>query len=348
MKRALFALPVAIAGLLVFFESIPQGASMRDGFREWLAAGALPAEPETITVIELPPPGGNMPALDAALALRAVLRCQPRAVAFLDPIEPGEAEELLLSKLSDARLPVVFTANERLDPFPRVVVSGALPPFPPMKAAHPEGFAAGGATAASHAVLCVAARQGGRAVASNVWQFCMTLDGVTAADVSGKIPGGLQAGATFSPVDAAGCARINPLAARYVRSVTLDQLMLRTERSERGEISADLTTLFQGRLVAIQTAGENRALGLAALRNNLAESPFSAGVEWIGLLVVAMLPWWRSSRINRALFALGVSCAWLLLALAIYQEFRIAMPISIAVALPLLALIPPGRAAAIK
>lgn len=344
MRRAVSAiLVVALAALVVFFEDTPRGAPIRAGLSEWLAANSLPASPETVAVVELPPGRGTIRALDAALALRAILPCQPRAIVFLDPIAPGEADALLLSKLSDAKVPVVFTANERLDLLPQVVVSQALPSFPSTAAMLPEGHVAGGAMAIPDAMLLIAARQGDRAVASNLWRFSMMVDGVSAANVTGKIPGRVQAGALVAPVDAAGRARINPLASRFVNGIAFDQLLLRTERREQGAISVDLDILFRGRLVAVQNAGETRALGLAALRNRLAESPPPAGLEWIGLVLVATLPWWRGSRVHRALLALGAGCAWVLMSLAIYEQSRVALPLSIMLLLPLLALIPPGR-----
>ncbi len=341
MSRAVAVLlVVAIAAAAIFFEQSPRGTPIRRALGEWLAASTLPARPEIVTAIDLPAINGGMRALDAALILRAILRCGPRAIVFLVPIQPGEGVALLLSKLGDAKVPVVFTANERLPPLPRVAVSAALPSLPPLLAALPEGYAAGGARKTAGDLVLVAARQADRAVASNAWQFCLTMDGISAENVTGKIPGSLQGATLFAPMDSLGCARINPLARRFVRHISLDQLMLRTERSEQGAIGVGLEDLFRGRLIAVQYSGDGQAAGVAALRNRLAEIPSPANWEWIALLLVATLPWWPGSRIHRALFAVGVGCSWLLLALAIYQEFRIVLPISIALLLPLLGLIP--------
>ncbi len=133
MKRVFAAfLVAAIAGGALIFESTPRGQPIRAGLGEWLAANALPAQAETITLIELPSTG-TIRALDAALVLRVAFRYRPRAIVFLDPIEPDGAETLLLSKLSEAAAPVVFTANDRLATLLHVAISKALPSFPPRR-----------------------------------------------------------------------------------------------------------------------------------------------------------------------------------------------------------------------
>jgi hypothetical protein len=190
----------------------------------------------------------------------------------------------------------------------------------------------------------IAARQGDRAVASNVLRFSMAVDGASVANVTGKFPGSINAGSIYCPVDASGCARIHPLAASFVDRIAFDQLMLKTERSEQGAIGAGLDRLFRGRLIAVQTANGTDAIRLAALRNGLTECPPPIWLTAGFVLLVVTLPWWRGGRGHRVALALGVSCAAALLALAVYQEWRILLPLAAVALLPLLAIIP-GAAA---
>jgi hypothetical protein len=181
------------------------------------------------------------------------------------------------------------------------------------------------------------ARQGARAVASNV--LCLAME---QAKVSGKIPGTLQIGSLSVPVDAGGFAEINPLAHDYVERISLGQLMLQTERSERGSISTILDAKFRGKLVAVQSGGRQGAEGVAAIRNRLTECSAPIEVSIACVLLAATLPWWSGDRRMRAVLAFMALCGWALLALAIYQEFQIAAPLLPVVLLPVLALIPPG------
>ena len=344
MKRVVFAgLLAAIAAGAAWHDASPAGAPIRDEFRGWLAANALPVQTEEITAIEMSPPAKDIRPLDAALVLRAVLRYAPRAIVFLDPIGADADPTLLASKLSEAKIPVVLTANKRLEPLPAVAITAALPPLEAETETVFRGDRpAGCALPVQQDEVLIAARQGVEAVASNVVRASMLVDAVPPQAVRGRIPGLLHAGAMLVPASAGGRAKINSLTLRFVKSIEFDQLMLRTERSEQGAISVDLDMLFRGRLVAIQNAGENGALGLAALRNRLAEASPPAGMEWLCVLLAASLPWWGGRRLDRALLALGVACVWALLALAIYQEFRIPLPLFGMMLLPLLALVPPG------
>lgn len=124
--------------------------------------------------------------------------------------------------------------------------------------------------------------------------------------------------------------------------ISLDQLLLRIERSERGEISLDLDARFAGRAVYVVTAGTNVAPRSNALpRVKFSGPPPWAG--WIGVALAASLPWWPLRRSSRALTALAVCALWLLAAVTAQSEFGVSLPVTFAPALPLLALIPPGR-----
>ena len=338
MRRCHAALLVtALAAAATFLETRPE---IRSAASDWLASNALPGQPETIMAIEMDPPGPNITSLDAALLLRAVLRHSPKAVVFLDPVSTSADDPLLTSKLSEAKIPVVLTANENLQPLPAVAAFNPLPPLPPTGAVFQSANPAGCVAPVAQTQVLLAAGSGGSVVPSNVWMACLAVDGVQPRAVDGRIPGWLRAGATYSPIDAAGRANINPQAAQYLKRMGFNQLMLRTERSEQGTISADLEGLFRGRIVAVQIAGGNRALGLAAVRNDLADA---APPGWLGILAALpalTLPWWRGSRRNRALLALLPACGWLFLAPAIYHELRMPVPLLGMLLLPLLALIP--------
>jgi hypothetical protein len=137
--------------------------------------------------------------------------------------------------------------------------------------------------------------------------------------------------------------RMDAFAGRYVERVTLDQVMIRTERSERGEIAIALDNLFRNRVVAVETTGGQRSARFAAALNGLAAAEFPPA-GWAAVLIAATLPWWRAGRFARAFAALGVTCACLLLALSVYAQFHVAIPLTATLLLPFLALIPPGRA----
>lgn len=140
---------------------------------------------------------------------------------------------------------------------------------------------------------------------------------------------------TFAPpAPAAGTPRVS------ADRLPFDRLLLRIERSERGEVALDLDALFRGRPVYVETAGTDRAPALAT-RIEPARPVNWPGV--FGVLLAASLPWWPLRRHNRALLALAVASAWMLAAVSVQREFDVAIPIAFAPLLPLLALIPPGR-----
>ncbi len=121
-----------------------------------------------------------------------------------------------------------------------------------------------------------------------------------------------------------------------VRTISFDRLMVRTERSERGEVNADLDGLFRQRRVVVRGAHAAEPLRLAGITPG---GSIVFGV--VAVMLAASLPWWRFSRANRVLAAVAAACAWLLLALAVWQEFGLVAPVAAVAVLPLLALIPP-------
>lgn len=336
MRRRLWAvLFAAIAAAAARFEGGPSGAPGR----AWLGASGLRSNPEAVTVVEINPPagGGRIGALDAALVLRAVLRFAPKGIAFLDPIASGDSMALLSSKLGDANVPVVFTANAGGTALPEVAIASGVPRLPAIPAAVPRGHSVGCAAPSGPGVLVIG-RSADHAVPSSALRLLIEID--QTPNVRGRVPGVIRAGRIVAPVNLAGRSAVNPLAARFVERISLDRLLVRTEQSERGEIVADLSNLLRDRLIAVEIAGGRGALGLAALRDNLADEEASPAWAALGVLLAASLPWWRQSRMNRVLGALGAGCAWLLLAMALYQQFRILIPLSVAPLLPLLAPIP--------
>lgn len=331
MKRAQVALCFAVLTLAValFVETGPAG----DTCRKWMISAAAAAPPETIAVIETAKPAS---ALDVALALRAILRYQPRGVVLLDPITDLSGLPLLLSKLGDAKQPVTFTTNAGLPPLSGITIGGATPSL-----SADGGFAPPDRLAGCEPSVVVG-RRGNHAVASSPLALLLAVNHLSPAAVRGAVPGTIRAGPVIVPVNAAGKATLDPLAAKWTERVTLDRLMVRSERSEHGEITVDLDNLFRGRLVAVQTVGGRGATLLAALQNGLAGSSAPPWVACLGVVLVASLPWWRASRFHRCLLALLATGWWLLVAMEAWQEFRVIMPVISALLLPLLALIPRG------
>jgi len=329
MKRARVALRLAVFTLAValFVEPGPIGVTVR----KWMVSLALATPPETIAVIETDKPAT---ALDAALALRAILRYEPKGIVFLDPLTNLNGLPLLLSKLGDARQPIAFTTNAGLPPLSGIKIGSEVPSL-----SGDGGFAPPDRSAGCEPSVVVG-RNGNHAVASSPLTLLLAVNHIPPAAARGIVPGTIHSGPVVAPVNSTGQATINPLTAKAIERITLDRLMVRSERSERGEITVDLDNLFRERLVAVQVAGGRGATLLAALQNGFAESPAPPWVAYLGVLLAASLPWWRVRRFHRCLLALLATGWWLLVALAAYQEFRIVMPILPALLLPLLALIP--------
>lgn len=310
-------------------------SGVRAFFLGWLGANALPESPEAVSVIDVS--GDRMAAVDAALVMRAILRYEPRAVAFLLPIEIDGKESLLAAKLAEAKAPVTFTANDRPVILPDVHAAASVP-LPPRVAAYvPAGHRAGTSLSTAGDKVQLVARQGPHAVASGVLCFAMG-----SGSVSGEVPGRIRVGAESILLDAEGSAVVNPVARDYVERLAFDQLMLQTERSEGGSISTVLDAKFRGRLVAVQQAGAMAAAGAAAIVNDLTVSPAPLAVSIAFVLLAATLPWWVADRRTRVILAVMACCGWALLAMSLYQEFRVALPVLPALFLPVMALLPCG------
>lgn len=321
---------VALAALLL--EVSPLAAPVTTAWREWLAANALPAAPKTVTAIEIA--GKSLDPLSAALALRAVLPLEPTGIVFLDPITNDANTQLLISKLSDARVPIVFTTTERLDPLARVSVSEKVPALLRIAMLQPENHVAGGISAGGQIV----SRQNGRAVPSSSLQAFLLAKNISPDAVSGRVPGMVRLGGALTlSTNAAGEPAPGPHVGDYVARMNFGELMVRTERSEHGEIGADLDALFRGRWVAVQLAGERGADCLAALLNGLVENPPPVGLAALGILLAVCVPLWP--RRGRVLAACGAACAWALMALAFYAEFHFVVPLFPVSLLPVLAIV---------
>jgi hypothetical protein len=333
MIRLLLFVALALGAL--FLESRPFAEPATKIWREWLAANALPVSPERVTAVELSAPG--IDSLSAALVLRAVLPLQPRGIVFLDPVASDSSSSLLLSKLGDARAPVVFSATQNLEALPNVRIARAAPALPLSPALVPGGVSLGSPSGGGQVV----ARQGKEAVPSSALEVLLLAKKAVAQNVTGSVPGVLRLEGTGIPVDARGRTEANPLAARALERIDCGALLVRTEQSERGEIGAGLDALFRDRWVAVQLAGKSGAATLAAALNNLAEttSPWAGAVGVLLVAGLAFLP-----RRGRFLAACGAGCLWALMALACWREFHLASPWFPVLLAPALAvLIPPRR-----
>jgi hypothetical protein len=341
MKRIGLALVFAIiaaAGILAEVRSPAWPA-----IQAWMIANAGPTDPVPITVVEIgsSAQSGAIGSLDAALVLRSVLPYEPKGIVFLDPIARDSEASLLEAKLVDARTPVVFTSDRDLSPLPHVAATSTIPEVLPSRAWVPAGFSAGCERAASGQQVALVGREGERAVPSNVLRFFLAANGVPLNSVHGAVPGILQAGKYALPVDAGGWSIFEPRAARLLGRITFSDLLLRTEHSEEGEISTDLDAMFRSRVIAVQLAGGMQPDGLAALFNHLLTTgTVSLWLVLAGAVLAASLPWWSVRRRDRVLLALIASCWWVLLGLALFAEFALAAPLSVAVLLPIMALFP--------
>lgn len=321
---------VALAALLL--EVSPLAAPVTAAWREWLAANARPSAPENITAVEIA--GESLVPLSAALTLRAVLPLEPAGIVFLDPVANDANTQLLVSKLGDARVPVVFTASEHLDPLARVAISEKVPVLPRMAALQPADHAAGGVSANGQIV----AREGARAAPSSSLRAFLLAKNISPDAVSGRVPGAVRLGGVLTlSTNAAGEPVLGQFAANHVTRMNFGELMVRMERSEHGEIGADLDALFRDRWVGVQLAGERGAVCLAALMNGLVENPPPVGLATLGILLAVCVPLWP--RRGRVLAACGAACIWALMALAFYAEFHFVAPLFPVSLLPVLALV---------
>jgi hypothetical protein len=329
MNEARLFAGVALAALLL--EVSPLAAPVTAAWREWLASNAMPPAPETVTAVEIA--GKSFDPLSAALTLRAVLPLEPAGIVFLDPIANDANTQLLVSKLGDARVPVVFTASEHLDPLTHVVVSEKIPALARMPALLPADHAVGGTSASGQIV----ARENGRTVPSSSVRAFLLAKNISPDAVTGRAPGAVRLGTVLTlSTNTAGEPVLGPFAANPVTRMNFGELMVRTERSEHGEIGADLDALFRGRWVAVQLAGGRGADCLAALLNGLVENSPPVGLAALGLLLAACVPLWP--RRGRVLAACGAACAWALMALAFYADFHFVAPLFPVLLPPVLAI----------
>lgn len=334
MIRLLVSIALALAAL--FLEARPFAVPATKLWREWLAADVLPVSPQRVTAVELSAPG--IDSLSAALVLRAVLPLQPKGVVFLDPVASDSSSPLLLSKLSDARVPVVFSATQNLEALPNVRIARATSALPLSPALVPGGVSLGCPSGRGQIV----GRQGKDAVPSSALRLVLLAKKAAAQSVTGSAPGILQLEGAVIPVDARGRTEVNPLATRILERIDCGALLVRTEQSERGEIGAGLDTLFRDRWIAVQLAGQSGAATLAAALNNLTEtsSPWAAAAGVLVIACVAFFP-----RRGRFLMACGASCLWALMALACWRQFHLAPPWFPVPLAPALALLIPSRRA---
>ncbi len=338
LLTGLFALAASLAVIGVEMSGRP--APLLRSYQVWLGANAIAHLPARVAFIQIKPPAGAISALDAALVLRAVERFKPAGAVFLNPVAHDSSLQLLEARLMDCRFPVIFTASRDLKSMAQVRASDRLAVASAGASAAPGGAPAGaGIGTFEDGFAPLAVRAGGKVVASNVFAAFLAGSRISAQAVTGSIPGALHAGASRFPVRADGSARINPSAPPLVESIALDDLMVRTERSERGIISPDLEEFFRGRVVAcgIGESGARGAIALAAVMNELLELPAPAWSGFVLALVAASLPWWRMPRFERVAWAVIAAAVWALLAIAFYQEYRVIVPLSVSLLLPLIA-----------
>lgn len=342
MKRIIAAAVFAILGLgALALELLPFANPARMALREWFGANALPATPEKIVAIQCKTIDAGIAPLDAALVLRAIERFKPAGVVFLAPIANGADAPLLLSKLHHLPMPVVFTGSGNLPVLPGVTVTSTDVTIAETNAIEPAGQLFGAAPERTNGEVFVVGAESGRAVPSTALLFLLTVSHESLLRVSGSIPGTIRAGSLVAPVNREGFSASNPIAGNLVQSIPLDDLLLRIERAERGEISPALQMLLWDRLVVVEPSNSTLATGFAALRNGLVEEstvPVSAVVA--GVVLFATFPWWARRRLDRFVLALLAAFTWALLALGLYQEFRVVSPVLFVALLPVIAWLP--------
>lgn len=340
MNRFLAAAAFAAIGFgVAVLENSPFAKPVRDDLRRWLGANASAREATVVSAIICPMKDGAIQPLDAALVLRAIENFRPKGVAFTDPIEADGNTPILLSKLRDMTFPVVFAGSANLTELPGVRMK-SVPSMPEAtNVVEPRGHPVGAAVPAPVGRFPAIANQKGTAVAAVELLFHLTSGSHSIPRVTGSVPGIIRSGELILPVGPVGGFECNPLAGDFVETISLNELMLRTEESERGEISNALDVLFRDRMVVVGGGAANHAEGVAALANNLAETTAPGWMTGIGIVLLATLPWWSQKRVHRFLWAVVAAATWALLTLAVHQEFRIVGSIAVVVAAPLLALV---------
>ncbi len=339
--RLLLAPGLFVVSLAVLWiESTGVAIPLKREYRLWLGANALKAPPLQATFVPIGNSDETVTALDAALVLRAVERFNPQSVVFLNPIAADTNRPLLESKLRDARFPVIFSATSGLIPLANVSASDRVTEVVAGSWSAP-GTASAGAWINQPAVgtAQLAVRLGTSVAPSAAFLAALTRADVAPPAVTGTIPGSLQAASRVYPVRADGSALVNPAAERLIETMPFDELMVQIERSEQGRISPGLQDQFSDRVVAVGSvaAGIAGAVALAAIENGLLEKLAPWWVAPLFALVAASLPWWGRKRFDRFVWAVIAGTVWILLALAFYQEFRVVLPLSLSLILPLFA-----------
>ncbi len=332
MNRALLAGGLALGAMLL--ESSPFAWPVESLWRECLASAMLLPAREMLAAVEMP--GKEIDPLSAALVLRAVLPLEPKGVVFVDPVTPDANAPLLVSKLGDARAPVIFSTADSLEVLPNVSVAEAVPEPEGAGAFTPDGFPAGAPGGRGQIVV----RGGRKAAASSILRAFTSARNIALAGVIGSVPGWMRAGELRIPMEVDGSATLNPQAKNAVERMGLESLLMREERSERGEIGADLDAFFRGRWVVVQIVGAQGATCLAGLLNGFVETSPPAWISVLGVvLVMGVQGFPERRRMAGACFASGV---WLVLALAIYGEFHFVVPLFPAIVMPLIAVVTAG------
>lgn len=340
MTRPAAAILLAIlAAASITLERVPSRPQTE--IRRWLGANTLPATPEIIVSIQCAAPNGLLSPLDAALVLRAVERFRPAGIAFLAPIARSADAPLLISRIRDATVPLVFTGAGNLPALMHVTVDSTDASIASGDFVEPPRHLIGAASSKVREGAFVAGVATGVAVPSSGFLFLLEIKRESPARVTGSIPGTLRGDGLIAPIHADGFSQINPLASSCIHVTKLDDILLAVERAERGEISPALEQMFRNRLVVVEATESISGLGFAALKNGLAEG---VGLPWWSAAVVvaiaSTLPWWAARRRERLVLALAASLTWALLALGIYQEFRIVAPIAFVAWLPVFAILP--------
>ncbi len=147
-----------------------------------------------------------------------------------------------------------------------------------------------------------------------------------------------QAGVTF-PVVFTGRGQVLPedlgTGDGAEERVNFGDLMVEKTRGERGMISPALDSLFRGRVVVCELAGEEGGGGVVVA------SRVSGENWWWGILpviVVGSVPFWRGGRFDRLVAAVILVGCWLLGALAVGEEFGVVLPVMAAGFLPVVCL----------
>jgi hypothetical protein len=341
--RVIRAAVVAIAGVGLFLaDRSGRFEEIEGGYREWLGAGDAKWTPARVTVIDAQRPGAEerIAGIDVALFLRAVLRLQPSYVIMASPIEPGDDAALVAGVLDRAGWPaerVVFCSGPEAARLGGIRLKDGFAVEVAAAGYLPENFPSGAASAAVASgagwKMRTVVAEGGTAVATVALTALLQREEVTAGSVDGAVPGLMTVGARrVVPVELDGMTFVRRVPERNVATATLDDLLLMTERSEKGMLSALLPSLMSNRVVVLMAGGNAGEFGqaMAGLLSGLLfrHTPMAVGVAVV--LGGVLLAWyWRGSAMNAALMAVCLLSVWLLQALAWVVEFQTILPLAL-------------------